>query len=75
MYKLGGAVIKLGWVFIEVGERIEFKCYPHDADDPCTVYDLDEAEENWGDSDPAEPTENPGDDEEAQDYDDSPTDE
>ena len=68
MYKLGGAFIKLGWVFIELGERVEFKCYPNEDD--CTVYSLDEAEENWGATDPAEPTENPGDDEEAQEYDD-----
>lgn len=64
-YKFGGILIHLGWNFIELGERIEFKCYPQ-GDDWCTVYDLDRAEENWGDTDPAEPTENPGDDEAAQ---------
>ncbi len=74
-YKLGGVFIKLGWVFIGLGERIEFKCYPNEDD--CTVYNLDDdaytaimdADHLDQDGDLNDLTENPGDYVEPQDHD------
>ena len=64
-YKFGGLLIKIGWSFIELGERIEFKFYPQ-GDDWCTVYDLEEGQYEAEGVLEDDPTENPGNDEEAQ---------